>query len=130
MQKARILIIGQEKDSAYALRNVFEIERHEIELALQLDVAKAILRERWIDLVVLDPAVCLEDDFDLLDFELDHGLEVPLVIVGGESTGVRRKIRSRGGIKVHTCPADGFKLLDLIRDLILSGEISLGRLEA
>lgn len=118
MDIARLLIIGQEKDSAYAIRNVFELDKHELELALQLDVAKAILRERCVDLIVLDPAVCLQEEFDLLDFQLDHGLSVPLVIVGGESTGVRRKIRSRGGIKVHSCPADGFKLLDLVRELL------------
>lgn len=117
-QKARILIIGQEKDAAYAIRNVFELEQHEMELALQLDVAKAILRERQIDVVVLDPAVCLQSDFDLIDFQLDHGLQVPLVLVGGESTGVRRKVRSRGGIKVHNCAADGFKLLDLVREML------------
>lgn len=118
MEKARILIIGQEKDSAYAIRNVFELEQHELELALNLDVAKAILKERQLNVIVLDPAVCLVEGFDLIDFQLDHGLLVPMVLVGGESTGVRRKIRSRGGIKVHSCPADGFKLLDLVREVI------------
>ena len=118
MEKARILIIGQEKDSAYAIRNVFELDQHEQELALNLDVAKAILKERHINVIVLDPAVCLVEGFDLIDFQLDHGLSVPLVLVGGESTGVRRKIRSRGGIKVYSCPADGFKLLDLVREVL------------
>lgn len=118
MDKARVLIVGQEKDSAYALRNVFELDRHEIELALQLEVAKSILTERQIDAIVLDPAVCLQDDFDLIDFQLDHGFEVPMILVGGESTGVRRKIRTRGGVRVLYCPADGFKLLDLVRETL------------
>ena len=117
MKKGRILIIGRDKDSAYALRNVFELEPHELELALTFDVAKTVLRERRIDLVILDPQVCLKEDFDLIDFQLDYGLEVPLVLVGGESTGVRRKVRSKGGVKVHSVPADGFKLIEFVKEL-------------
>ena len=117
MERGRILIVGQKKDSAYAIRNVFDLERHELELALQLDIAKAILKERVIDLIVLDPAVCQQEDFDLVDFQLDHGLEVPIVIVGGESTGVRRKVRSKKGVKVYSVPADGFKLIDFVNEM-------------
>ena len=117
MERGRILVIGQKKDSAYAIRNVFDLERHELELALQLDVAKAILKERVIDVIVIDPQVCLQEDFDLIDFQLDHGLEVPVVIVGGESTGVRRKIRTKKGVKVHSVPADGFKLIDFVKEM-------------
>ncbi len=117
MEMGRILIIGHDKDSAYAIRNVFELECHEIELALQLEVAKSVLVERHIDLIVLDPVVCLDQEFDLIDFQLDHGLEVQLVLVGGESTGVRRKVRSKRGVRVHTVPADGFKLIEFVRSL-------------
>lgn len=120
METGRLLIVGQDKDSAYAIRNVFEMERLELELALGLDIAKEILTTRLIHLIVLDPAICLDDEFDLLDFQLDHGLEVPLVLVGGESTGVRRKVRSKKGIKVHSVPADGFKLLDFVREFEVS----------
>ncbi len=117
MERGRILIVGQKKDSAYAIRNVFDLERHELEVALQLDVAKAVLLERVIDLIILEPAVCLQDDFDLVDFQLDHGLEIPMVLVGGEASGARRKIRSRQSVKVHFVPADGFKLLEFVRDV-------------
>ena len=124
MLKGRILIIGRDKDSAYALRNVFEMEPHELELALSLDVAKAVLRERRIDLVILDPHVCLDEDFDFIEFQLDHGLLVPIVLVGGESTGVRRRVRSKGGVKIHSVPADGYKLLDFVRALETEAELA------
>ncbi len=116
MDTGRLLIVGKDRDSAYAIRNVFESERLELELALHLDVAKTILTTRHVDLIVLDPAVCMNKEFDLIDFQLDHGLVIPLVLVGGESTGVRRRIRSKKGIKVHSVPADGFKLLDFIHE--------------
>ena len=117
MKKGRILILGNHKDSAYAMRNVFDLEPHELELALQLDVAKSILCDRRIDLIVLDPMVCLQEGFDLIDFQLDHGLRVPIVLVGGESTGVRRRFRSKGGVKVQSVPADGYKLIDFVREM-------------
>jgi DNA-binding NtrC family response regulator len=119
MQQGRILIVGQKKDSAYAIRNVFDMERLEIEVALELDVAKAVLLERVIDLIILEPAVCLQDDFDLVDFQLDHDLGVPMVLVGGEASGARRKVRSKQAVKVHLVQADGFRLLEFVRDFDL-----------
>ena len=115
MEMGRILIIGQEKDSAYAIRNVFELERYELELALQIDVAKSILTTRHIDLIVLDPHISCDENFDIIDFQLDHGLEIPIVVVGGELVGAKRKVRTRRGIQVYTVQADGYKLLDFVR---------------
>ncbi|MFQ5653984.1 MAG: hypothetical protein ACE5GW_04555 [Planctomycetota bacterium] len=115
MEKGRVLIVGCDKDSAYAIRNVFELEHIELELALMLEVAKSVLLERHIDLIIIDARLCLQDDFDLIDFQLDHGLQVPMILVGGESTGVRRKVRSRRGVKVHALPADGIRLLEFVR---------------
>ncbi|MFN0058277.1 MAG: hypothetical protein ACKVX7_07445 [Planctomycetota bacterium] len=111
----RILIVGQEKDSAYAIRNVFELERFELELALQIDVAKSILTTRHIDLIVLEPQISCDENFDIIDFQLDHGLEIPIVVVGGELVGAKRKVRTRKNISVFTVHADGFKLLAFVR---------------
>ena len=116
MRKGRLLIIGHDRDAAYALRNVFEMAPHELEVTMQLDVAKEVLRERHLDLIVIDATVCLDASFDLVDFQLDHGIEVPLVLVGGESTGVRRKVRSKQGINVDYVDADGFQLLTFVAD--------------
>lgn len=115
MRKGRLLIIGHDRDAAYALRNVFELEPYELEVTLALDVAKSIMRDRHVDLVVVDAMVCLEDDFDLIDYQLDHGLELPLVLVGGESTGIRRRIRTRKGIQVDYVDADGFQLIEYVQ---------------
>jgi len=116
MRKARLLIIGHNRDAAYALRNVFENESYELEVTLDLDVVKSVLRERAVDLIVVDATCCLESEFDLIDFQLDHGLNCPIGLVGGESTGIRRKIRSRKGIVVEYCDADGFQLIDFVSE--------------
>ena len=118
MRKGRILIIGHDRDAAYALRNVFEEEPYELEVTLQLEVAKQVLRDRHVDLAVVDATCCLDEGFDLIDFQLDHGLEVPILLVGGESTGVRRRVRSKQGIVVEYVDADGFQLLTHVGDRI------------
>ena len=114
MRKGRLLIIGNNRDAAYALRNVFEMEPYELEVTLALDVAKGVMRERHVDLIVIDANCCLQEEFDLIDYQLDHGLDIPMVLVGGESTGIRRRIRSKKGIQVGYCDADGFRLLDYV----------------
>ncbi len=114
MRKGRLLIIGHNRDAAYALRNVFETAPWELEVTMQLDVAKDVLRERHVDLIIMDASVCLDSEFDLVDFQLDHGLEVPIVLVGGESTGVRRRIRSKQGIRVDYVDANGFQLIEFV----------------
>ena len=116
MRKGRLLIIGHDRDAAYALRNVFENEPYELEVTLGLDVVKNVMRERHVDLIVVDATVCLEDGFDLIDFQLDHGLDIPIVLVGGESTGIRRRIRSKKGITVEYCDADGFQLIEYVQE--------------
>ena len=45
-QKPRILIIGHDRDSAYALRNVFDNQPYELEIGLGIEVAKSVLLER------------------------------------------------------------------------------------
>ena len=116
MRKGRLLIIGHDRDAAYALRNVFETEPYELEVTLGLEVAKGVMRDRHVDLVIVDATVCMDEGFDLIDYQLDHGLDIPLVLVGGESTGIRRKIRSKKGITVEYCDADGFRLITYVKD--------------
>jgi len=76
-----------------------KMEPYELEVTLALDVAKGVMRERHVDLIVIDANCCLQEEFDLIDYQLDHGLEIPMVLVGGESTGIRRRIRSKKGIR-------------------------------
>ena len=122
MRKGRLLIVGHDRDAAYALRNVFETEPYELEVALGLEVVKSVMRERHVDLVVIDATLCLGEGFDLIDYQLDHGLDIPMVLVGGESTGIRRKIRSKKGITVEYCDADGFRLLAYVQGKLALSE--------
>ena len=114
MRRNRILVIGLDRDSAYAIRNVFEFERHEIDVCIEMEVVRDVLVERAYDLIVVDARVCQQEDFDLVDFQLDRGLRVPLIVIGSENTGLRRTLRSRQGLEVIHLDLDGRQLLETV----------------
>ena len=116
MQRNRILVMGQDRDAAYAIRNLFEFERHDIDVSIEFEVVREALVERSYNLLLLDSRVCQDEDFDLVDFQLDRGLQVPLVVIGGENSGLRRSLRSRQGLQVIHVDLDGEQLLETVNN--------------
>jgi len=114
MKRQRILVLGLDRDSAYAMRNVFEFERHEIDVCIDMVVVRDVLVERAYDLIIVDARVCQLEEFDLVDFQLDRGLRVPLIVIGSENTGLRRSLRSRQGLEVVHLDLDGHQLLETV----------------
>jgi len=114
MKRQRILVLGLDRDSAYAMRNVFEFERHEIDVCIDMVVVRDVLVERAYDLIIVDARVCQLEEFDLADFQLDRGLRVPLIVIGSENTGLRRSLRSRQGLEVVHLDLDGHQLLETV----------------
>ena len=75
-----------------------------------------------LDCIRAVAAAAADADVRVLDAGISGGVPganagTLMVIVGGESTGVRRKVRSKKGVKVHSVPADGFKLLDFVKEM-------------
>ncbi len=114
MQHLRILTMGLDRDSAYAIRNIFEFERHDIDVCTDLEVARDVLIERNYDLMIIDARICKDEEFDLVDFQLDRGMNVPLIVLGSENTGLRRSLRSRQGLEVVHVDLDGHQLLETV----------------
>ena len=77
MKRNRILVMGQDRDADYAIRNLFEFERHDIDVCIELDVVRDVLVERSYNLLLIDSRICHDVEFDLVDFQLDRGLAVP-----------------------------------------------------
>ena len=106
--------MGLDRDSAYAIRNIFEFERHDIDVCTDLEVARDVLIERNYDLMIIDARICKDEEFDLVDFQLDRGMNVPLIVLGSENTGLRRSLRSRQGLEVVHVDLDGHQLLETV----------------
>lgn len=88
MKQGRILILGKDKESAYELRSLFDDERYELEIALTDAVAKTVLAERLMDLVIIDSQLVSANDFSLFDFLLDRDIRVRIVVVGPHAAGI------------------------------------------
>ncbi len=114
MQRQRILVLGLDRDAAYAIRNIFEFERHDIDVCTEMELAREVLIERNYDLVIVDARVCKSEEFDLVDFQLDRGLDTPIIVLGSENTGLRRSLRSRQGLEVVHVDLDGHQLLETV----------------
>ena len=59
MERGRILILGQTKDSTYEIRNLLDNRRYELEIALSREVAKQILAQRRMDLLIIHTEMLL-----------------------------------------------------------------------
>ena len=106
--------MGLDRDAAYAIRNIFEFERHDIDVCTELEMAREVLVERSYSLLIVDARVCKSEEFDLVDFQLDRGLDTPIIVLGSENTGLRRSLRSRQGLEVVHVDLGGHQLLETV----------------
>lgn len=92
MERGRILILGQSKEHSYEVRNLLDNRKFEMEIALSVDVAKTILTQRYMNLLVLHTEVPVEAMKEFFLFIRDRGIDLPLLIFGEETTQVRTLI--------------------------------------
>lgn len=83
-----ILIIEDNRDLAYGLRNNLEIEGYEVEVAADGVTGLALARQRRPDLVVLDLMIPGMDGYQVLRHMRKDGLDQPVLILTarGEET--------------------------------------------
>ena len=84
----RILIVEDNRDLAYGLRNNLEIEGYEVEVAADGVTGLAAARQRRPDLVVLDLMIPGMDGYQVLRHMRKDGLDQPVLILTarGEET--------------------------------------------
>ncbi len=92
MERGRILILGQSKEHTYGVRNLLDNRKFEIEIALSVDVAKTILTQRYMNLLVLHTEISVEAMKEFFLFIRDRAIDLPLLIFGEETTQYRELI--------------------------------------
>jgi DNA-binding response OmpR family regulator len=85
MERGRILIMGETKESTYEIRNLLDSRRFELEIALSPDLGKAILSSRRMSLVILHTEIADESAKDFFEFLDDRGIDIPIFILGEEA---------------------------------------------
>ncbi len=86
MERGRILILGNSKESTYEIRSLLDNKRFEVEIALSPEVGKAVLSTRQMSLVMVHTEMLKQEDLDFMSFLKDRLERTPLAVLGEEAT--------------------------------------------
>jgi DNA-binding NtrC family response regulator len=117
MDRGRILIIGNSKETTYELRNMLDNRRFELEIALSPDVGKTILSERWMNLLIIHTELLDDRSAKLFEFIADRDLEIPIIVVGEEAKKFRETFHSRNEVEFFEKPYPVDEMLSYIQTL-------------
>jgi DNA-binding response OmpR family regulator len=117
MERGRILIIGNSKETTYEIRNLLDNRRFELEIALTPEVGRTILSERWMNLLIIHTELLDERSMKLFEFLADRDIEIPIMILGEEARKFRDVVRSRNEVECFEKPYPVDEMLSYIRAL-------------
>ena len=117
MERGRILILGNSKETTYEIRNLLDHHRFELEIALNPDVAKLILGERWMNLLIIHAELMNEKSSKLFEYIYDRDLDIPIMILGEEATKFRESLDQRNEVECFEKPYPVDEMLNYIRAL-------------
>jgi len=117
MERGRILIIGNSKESTYEIRNLLDNRRFELEIALSPEVGRTILSERWMNLLIIHTDLLDERSMKLFEFISDRDLEIPIMVVGEETDKFRKLIPPRNEVECFDRPYPVNEMMNYINAL-------------
>ncbi len=117
MERGRILIVGGSKENAYEIRNLLDNRRFELEIALTPDVGKAVLSERWMNLLVIHTDLLDERSTKLFEFIADRDIEIPIMVVGEDAKKFKEVLESRNEVEFFEKPYPITDIMNFIHAL-------------
>ncbi len=117
MDRGRILIVGGSKESAYEIRNLLDNRRFELEIALSPEVGRAVLSERWMNLIIIHTELLDERSEKFFEFIADRDIETPILVVGEEAKKFRDVINTRNETEFFEKPYPVGEILNFIHAL-------------
>jgi DNA-binding NtrC family response regulator len=117
MERGRILIVGNSKESTYEIRNLLDNHRFELEIALTPEVGKSVLAERWMNLLIIHTDLLDERSVKLFEFIEDRDLEIPIMIVGEDAKKYKEVLSPRAEMGFFEKPYRTDELLNYIQAL-------------
>ena len=85
----RILILTSDKNQAVQFRAMMESTRQEFEIAIGEETGRAILSQRYMNLILIDAATLKSGSSWVFEFLSNRGLRVPIVVLGAEKGSVK-----------------------------------------
>jgi len=84
----RILILTSDKNQAVQLRAMLETVRQEFEIAIGEETGRAILSQRYMNLIMVDASTLKSGSSWVFGFLANRGLRVPIVLLGADRSVV------------------------------------------
>ena len=104
MERGRILILGQTKESTYEIRHLLDNRAFELEIALSRDVGKQILSQRRMNLLILHTEAMSAETEEFFEFLEDRGIEIPVFLFGDEAQRIGENIPACGTVTCFEKP--------------------------
>ena len=82
MERGRILILGNSKETTYEIRSLLDNHRYELEIALSPEVGKLVLDTRKMNLIMIHSEVLQENDMEFLEYLKHRDYKIPVVVMG------------------------------------------------
>lgn len=117
MERGRILILGQTKESTYEIRNLLDNNKFELEIALSGDVGKTILSQRQMDLLILHTEMLSDAADEFFSFLKENDLEIPVFILGEETARFQETAPKTSSVRCYEKPYPVSDLLNSIQAL-------------
>ncbi len=129
MDIARILIVADVRETVDNLRDFFESNGYEAEVALNNKVASAILEERKMDLAIVGFKVQDISGIEILKNLRTIDPRIPVVLIHGtDSKRTKALIKKAGAQGYIPNPIEGNSLLNTVKRILTSRSSKSGRL--
>ena len=117
MDRGRILILGNSKESSFELRNLFDNHRFELEIALNKEIGKTVLSSRMMNLIVMHTETINEESTEFFSYLTGRGISLPLMVLGEDADSCSEKIDYEGTGACFEKPYPVADVLDYLADL-------------
>ncbi len=129
MDFARILIVADVRETVDNLRDFFESNGYEAEVALNNKVASAILEERKMDLAIVGFKVQDISGIEILKNLRTIDPRIPVVLIHGTDSKRTKALIKKAGAQGHIPnPIEGNSLLNTVKKILTSRSRKAGRL--
>ena len=117
MQRGRILIMGQTKESTYEIRNLLDSKKYELEIALSKEMGKMILTQRQMNLLILHTEILNEESKEFFEFLSKEGVELPVFILGEDASRLAETVEAASNVSCFDKPYPINEMLESIGEL-------------
>jgi len=127
MSITRILIVADTRETVDELRDFFEENGYETEVALNSKVALAILEERRMDLVIIGFVVQDISGIEILKNLRAMDPFIPVVLIQGDDTKRIKALVKKAGAQEHIPePIDKISFLETVKKILASHSSKVG----